>query len=411
MGKISVHGLGKAYRKYPSRWGRLKEWVFPWGRAQHALKWVLQDLNFEVQPGQALGIIGINGAGKSTLLKMIAQTSHPTTGTITTTGRVAALLELGMGFHPEFTGRENSIMAGQLLGLSAEEVQALMPSIEEFAEIGDYIDAPVRVYSSGMQVRLAFSLATAVRPDILIVDEALSVGDVYFQHKSFSRIRDFRKQGTTLLIVSHDKAAIQAVCDSAILIDGGRIRMEGAPESVMDFYNALIADREAVAVQQTRCDTGAVQTKSGTGEASLSGIYMLNDAGERISVVRVGQRVRLVLEIFCRETIPQLVVGFMIKDRLGLPVFGTNTYYLGKILFDLPAGARPRVEFVFSANVGVGNYSIAIALHENHEHIGKNYEWRDLAFMFDVTNVDKVGFVGGAWLSVEAHVAAEAGVL
>lgn len=410
MGTISVKALGKAYRQYPSRWGRLKEWLFPWGRPRHALKWVLQDLNFEVEPGQALGIIGINGAGKSTLLKMIARTSEPTAGVVETSGRVAALLELGMGFHPEFSGRENAVMAGQLLGLTAEQVQELMPEIEAFAEIGDYIDAPVRVYSSGMQVRLAFSLATAVRPDILIVDEALSVGDVYFQHKSFARIREFRSQGTTLLIVSHDKAAIQAVCDRAILIDGGKLRMVGEPEAVMDFYNALIADREAVAVQQTISETGVAQTKSGTGEATIASIFMLDCTDKPVRVVRVGQQIRLVVEVCCHEAIPQLVVGFMIKDRLGLPVFGTNTHYLRKTLFDLPAGARPRVVFEFDANVGVGSYSIAIALHENHEHVGKNYEWRDLALMFDVINVDKTGFVGGAWLSVEAQVEADKGV-
>lgn len=406
MGKISVHGLGKAYRQYASRWGRLREWLLLWGKPRHSLKWVLQDLNFEVQPGQALGIIGINGAGKSTLLKMIARTSCPTVGYVETTGRVAALLELGMGFHPEFSGRENAVMAGQLLGLSAEQVLGLMPEIEAFAEIGDYINAPVRVYSSGMQVRLAFSVATAVRPDILIVDEALSVGDVYFQHKSFARIREFRAQGTTLLIVSHDKAAIQAVCDSAILIDGGRLRMKGEPEAVMDFYNALIADREAVAVKQSISDSGAMQTQSGTGEATIAHVSICDVDNQSISVVRVGQQIRIVVKVYCHEQIPQLVVGFMIKDRLGLPVFGTNTHYLAEPLFDLLPGAQPTVCFEFPANIGVGSYSLAIALHENHEHVGKNYEWRDLALIFDVTNVDKSGFVGGAWLPVSVQVTA-----
>jgi lipopolysaccharide transport system ATP-binding protein len=157
---------------------------------------------------------------------------------------VAALLELGMGFHPDFTGRQNAHMAGQLIGLTAAEITSLMPEIEAFAEIGDYIDMPVRVYSSGMQMRLAFSIATCKRPDILIVDEALSVGDSYFQHKSFNRIRSFGQQGTTLLIVSHDKSAIQAICSRAILLKDGAVAMQGDPETVMDFYNALIADVE-----------------------------------------------------------------------------------------------------------------------------------------------------------------------
>lgn len=229
MGTITVSNLGKAYKQYPTRWSRLVEWLDPRRKQHHTLHWVLRDVNFTVRAGEALGIIGINGAGKSTLLKMIVGTTQPTVGSVTMTGRVAALLELGMGFHPDFTGRQNVMMAGQLLGYSVDELLALMPEIEAFAEIGEYIDQPVRVYSSGMQVRLAFSVATARRPDVLIVDEALSVGDAYFQHKSFDRIREFRTQGTTLLIVAHDKAAIQAICDHAILLNAGRLEMEGRP--------------------------------------------------------------------------------------------------------------------------------------------------------------------------------------
>ena len=189
MGTIHVSSLGKAYKQYRTRWSRLAEWVLPFLGLRHTLKWVLKDISFRVEPGEAVGIIGINGAGKSTLLKLITGTAQPTTGSVQITGRLTALLELGMGFHPDFTGRQNAFMAGQLIGLSGAEITALMPQIEAFAEIGDYIDQPVRVYSSGMQMRLAFSLATAKRPDVLIVDEALSVGDAYFQHKSFERIR------------------------------------------------------------------------------------------------------------------------------------------------------------------------------------------------------------------------------
>jgi lipopolysaccharide transport system ATP-binding protein len=231
MSYIKVHNVGKAYKQYASKTGRLREWLSPFNTVKHKLKWILQDISFNVEPGEALGIIGINGAGKSTLLKLITGTAKPTCGDIELSGRVAALLELGMGFHPDFTGRQNVYMSGQLLGIPVETLTKLMPEIEAFAEIGDYIDQPVRVYSSGMQVRLAFSVATAIRPDILIVDEALSVGDAYFQHKSFERIREFRKLGTTLLLVSHDKQAIQGICDRAILLNKGRIEMEGETES------------------------------------------------------------------------------------------------------------------------------------------------------------------------------------
>jgi len=258
MGTITVTNLGKAYKQYPNRWSRLAEWVLPGSKPRHSLKWVMQGVSFSVQPGEAVGIIGINGAGKSTLLKMITGTTQPTTGSVHITGRIAALLELGMGFHPDFTGRQNAFMAGQLLGYSVEEIAHLMPDIEAFAEIGDYIDQPVRVYSSGMQMRLAFSVATAHRPDVLVVDEALSVGDAYFQHKSFDRIRAFRKQGTTLLIVSHDKAAIQSICDHAILLNGGKLAMAGQPEAVMDYYNAMLADHQNQTVKQEILPDGKV---------------------------------------------------------------------------------------------------------------------------------------------------------
>ena len=270
MGTINVTNLGKAYKQYPSRWSRLIEWMDPRVRPRHRLHWVLQDLSFSVSAGEALAIIGINGAGKSTLLKMIVGTTQPTTGSVQMVGRVAALLELGMGFHPDFTGRQNALMAGQLLGMSVEEVSARMPEIEEFAEIGEYIDQPVRVYSSGMQVRLAFAVATASRPDVLVVDEALSVGDIYFQHKSFDRIREFRKQGTTLLIVSHDKASIQSICDRAILLNAGKLAMEGTPEAVMDYYNALLAAHQKQSIRQEVLANGKLQTISGTGRRSIS---------------------------------------------------------------------------------------------------------------------------------------------
>lgn len=398
MGTITVTNLGKAYRQYPNRWSRLAEWAIPCSKPRHHLHWVLQDINFTVNPGEAVGIIGINGAGKSTLLKMITGTTQPTTGSVHITGRVAALLELGMGFHPDFTGRQNAFMAGQLLGYSVEEIARLMPEIEAFAEIGDYLDQPVRVYSSGMQMRLAFSVATAHRPDVLIVDEALSVGDTYFQHKSFDRIRQFRKQGTTLLIVSHDKASIQSICDRAILLNAGRLAMEGEPEAVMDYYNAMLAERENQTVRQQVTDTGKVQTISGSGEATVTEIALLNEQEELVDVVNVGQPVKLKVVVEAKAAIPELVLGYMIKDRLGQPVFGTNTYHLKRKLTDVPSGAVTTFIFGFSANLGPGTYSIAVALHTADTHISRNYEWRDLAATFDVINIDKDDFVGAAWL-------------
>ncbi|HBM65962.1 MAG TPA: sugar ABC transporter ATP-binding protein [Pseudomonas sp.] len=398
MGTISVSNLGKAYKQYPTRWSRLAEWITPGHRPRHSLKWVLQGISFTVNPGEAVGIIGINGAGKSTLLKMITGTTQPTTGEVRMAGRVAALLELGMGFHPDFTGRQNAFMAGQLLGYSVDEIARLMPEIEAFAEIGDYIDQPVRVYSSGMQVRLAFSVATAIRPDILIIDEALSVGDAYFQHKSFERIREFRKQGTTLLIVSHDKQAIQSICDRAILLNAGRLAMEGEPEAVMDYYNALLAGHQNQTVKQEATADGKVQTISGTGEAVVTDIALLDANGQRVEMVDVGQSVTLQIQVRTHAPIGRLVLGYGIKDRLGQVIYGTNTDLKKQVLNDVPADSSIRFDIAFPANLGPGTYSVQTALVSTDTHLVNNYEWRDLALLFNVVNINKPHFAGIAWL-------------
>ncbi|UVE17952.1 ABC transporter ATP-binding protein [Pseudomonas sp. LS44] len=404
MGSIRVNQLGKAYKQYPSRWARLAEWLLPFSRPRHQLHWVLQDVSFQIQPGEALGIIGINGAGKSTLLKMITGTTQANAGSIEIHGRVAALLELGMGFHPDFSGRQNVFMAGQLLGLGMEELQALMPEIEAFAEIGEYLDQPVRTYSSGMQMRLAFSVATARRPDVLIVDEALSVGDAYFQHKSFERIREFRKAGTTLLIVSHDRQAIQSLCDRAILLANGRLALEGAPEEVMDFYSAMLAEREQQTVRQERLANGKVRTISGTGEAGFADIALLNAHGQRVEVIEVGSQVTLEVTIDVKVDIPRLVLGFMIKDRMGQAIYGINTHRLGQAMEQVAAGERIIYRFDFMAALGKGNYSIALSLSRFDSHLDTNYEWRDFALVFHVINVKQADFVGCTWLNSHATV-------
>lgn len=398
MSSITVTNLGKAYKKYPTKWARLREWLIPFAPENHTLHWVLKDLSFKVEPGEALGIIGVNGAGKSTLLKMITGTTQPTVGHVHMTGRVAALLELGMGFHADFTGRQNAIMAGQLIGYQVEEIHRLMPEIEAFAEIGEYIDQPVRMYSSGMQMRLAFSVATAIRPDVLIVDEALSVGDAYFQHKSFERIREFRRLGTTLLIVSHDKAAIQSICDRAILLSKGKLAFEGKPEAVMDYYNAMLADHQNQNVTQEVVADGSIQTVSGTGEATVSKIQITDQRGKPLEVVDVGQEVRLKVEVLVKADIDRLVLGYGIKDRLGQVVYGTNTDLKKQPLEHVKAGERYSFDIAFNANFGIGTYSIQTALVSTDSHLVNNYEWRDLATVFNVVNISKPHFAGTSWM-------------
>ncbi|WP_339453121.1 ABC transporter ATP-binding protein [Pseudomonas sp. EA_5y_Pfl2_R50] len=404
MGHIRVSGLAKAYKQYPNRWSRLVEWLVPFSRPRHHLHWVLQDIDFEIQPGEAVGIVGVNGAGKSTLLKMITGTTQATRGQIQLQGRVAALLELGMGFHPDFTGRQNAFMAGQLLGMQVEEIQALMPLIESFAEIGEAIDQPVRTYSSGMQMRLAFSVATARRPDILIVDEALSVGDAYFQHKSFERIRSFRKAGTTLLIVSHDRSAIQSICDTAILLEDGRLAMRGKPEEVMDYYNAMLAQREGQIVRQEMLANGQMQTISGTGEAGIVSVRLLDTQGRSLEVAEVGQPVVLEVQAQVRTDIERLVLGFLIKDRLGQAIYGINTHRLDQAVTDLTAGERVTFRFAFDMRLGKGSYSVALSLSRLDSHLDRNYEWRDLGLVFHVINNRQENFVGCSWLEAQTSI-------
>jgi len=399
MGTINIRNLGKAYVRYPSRWARLREWLLP--SKPYERHWVLRGIDLDIEAGEAIGIVGANGAGKSTLLKMVTGTTLPTEGSIDIRGHVAALLELGMGFHPEFTGRQNVFMAGQLLGLQVDEITRLMPFIEDFAEIGDAIDQPVRTYSSGMQVRLAFSVATAHRPDVLIVDEALSVGDAYFQHKSFDRIRQLRAAGTTLLIVTHDRYAVQTICDRAVLLADGGVAMQGDPETVLDYYNALIARKEGTLIRQNELGDGSIQTVSGTGEASIVEVRLLNSAGEPINVVEVATPVVLEVRVRVDIAIDRLVLGYLIKDRFGQSINGINTHRLDRAIEGLVVGEEVVFRFGFAMNLGKGNYSIAFSLSRDDSHVDKNYEWRDRGLIFQVVNSLRENFVGCAWL--ESH--------
>ncbi|GAA5523457.1 vitamin B12 import ATP-binding protein BtuD [Microbulbifer aestuariivivens] len=367
--------------------------------------WVLKNVGFDVFPGEAVGFLGQNGAGKSTLLKLIAGTLTATEGSIQVNGRVAAILELGMGFNSDLTGRENVIHTAGLMGFSRSEINAALSEIESFAEIGKHFDQPVRTYSSGMQARVAFAIATAYRPDILIVDEALSVGDTYFQHKSFNRIREFREKGTTLIIVSHDRSTIQSICDRAILLDRGCMIKDGEPEEVFDFYNAIIAEKENSTLMIKRLPSGKVQTKSGTGEAQVTEIVLLGDSGAVTETVAVGEKVELRIKIKIHKQIDELVLGYGIKDRLGQVMYGTNSWHTNQIITNARAGDEYEFKILFNANFGAGSYSVVTALHNRETHLNANYEWRDLALVFSVVNSNEHQFSGCNWLKAEMVVA------
>jgi lipopolysaccharide transport system ATP-binding protein len=398
MDVIIVTKLGKAYKQYPSEWLRLIDIFSPFAKRHYELKWVLKDLTFNIKQGETLGIVGMNGAGKSTLLKMVAGILQPSTGDIKIHGKVSALLELGMGFHPDFTGRQNVNLSGNLLGYGSKEMELLMPEIEEFSEIGEYLDKPIKFYSSGMQMRLAFSIATVKRPDILIVDEALSVGDVYFQHKSFSRIRKFRDQGTTILMVSHDKSVIQSICDRVILLESGCLKKDGPPDLVMDYYNASLANKTNTNITQQSDKDGRFKTQSGSGEVKIKTVEILNENKVPIEFIEVGQKITLKISITAYENLPSIVLGYLIKDRLGQSVYGTNTYYLDQKISNLQKDNSYEYFFTFHANIGEGSYSISVGVHRDENHIDKNYDWQDLATTFNIINGAYKKFIGVNWL-------------
>jgi len=395
---LQVRNLTKIYSLYDRPIDRLKEALDPRRKKYHRDFYALNDISFDVKRGETLGIIGKNGSGKSTLLKIISGVLASTSGAYRVNGNIASLLELGTGFNPELTGIENVYFNGTLFGLSKKEIDGKLDSIVEFADIGEFVNQPVKLYSSGMFVRLAFSVAVNLDPEILIVDEALSVGDTYFQHKSFERIRQLNRRGTTLLIVSHDKNAILSICDSVILLNAGAFVMQDEPETVMDYYNAILSENTGSIVRQKTADGGKIQSISGTREAVVEDVALLDAENNRVETVNVGQQVRLRIVVRSAADIEHPVIGYMIKDRFGQSVFGTNTCHLEHDIVKLRRGEPYTLDFKFGVDLGEGSYSVAVALHTAETHITKSYEWRDLALVFKVVNADKSKFAGVAWL-------------
>lgn len=410
MGRIVARGLGKKFRVYRRARDQLLEWISRGDKVLHRAEWALRDIDFEVNEGESVGIIGMNGAGKSTLLRILSGTTLATEGTFEVHGRVAALLELGLGIHPEFDGWQNAALACRLLGVEEEEIERILPWVQEFSELGDHMDQAVRTYSTGMQVRLAFSAATAVRPDVLMVDEALSVGDAYFQHKSMSRIRQFREEGTTLLFVTHDPGAVKSLCDRALLLEAGRVVLDDAPDAVFDYYNARIAQREKDAsIEQHKDAEGRSSTRSGSREAEIVSVVVEDENGEAARLFRVGSvaTVRCRLKLNAAMACP--TVGFVLRDRLGADVFGSNTFHLGVEGAEGTAGDTFEAEFQTTLHLGPGTYSLSIALHRDHAHVDSNYDWWDRAALIEVVPGDAPPFTGVAALPIRSTVRRESG--
>ena len=402
---VDVNNLGKRFKSYPSRWARLGEWLSGGIYTAHADQWAIRNISFDVQAGESLGIIGQNGAGKSTLLKILTGTTQPTEGRLSTEGRVSALLELGMGFHPDFSGMENARLACQMSGIGGDETKMLLPEIESFSELGDYLNQPLRVYSTGMQMRLAFSTATVVRPDVLIVDEALSVGDAYFQHKCIQRIRSFIEDGTTLLFVSHDPGAVKSLCDRAILLDRGILIQQGPPDDVLDYYNAMIAQKSKdEEIKQVETTSGKSTTRSGSGKARIKKVEILAENGQPARAFRVGETARVECQCAFLADVENATIGVLIRDRLGNDVFGTNTHHLNLEKSDYRSGEQITATFTIQLNLGYGNYAVSVAVHSGSDHLAGNWDWWDNCVVFQVFPDNSFPFIGLAALPTEIDI-------
>jgi lipopolysaccharide transport system ATP-binding protein len=385
MGTLVVSNVSKAYKRYPGKWTRAREWLF--GTPCHESTWILRDINFRVEPGEAVGIVGVNGAGKSTLLKIITGTTQPTSGHVFTNGRVAALLELGMGFHPDFTGRQNALMAGQLAGLSQDQTIELMPSIEQFADIGMYFDQPIRIYSSGMQARVAFAVATASRPDILIVDEVLSVGDLAFQAKCMIRMNALLDAGCTILFVSHAPNQVRQFCSTALYISGGRVKAFGPAEEICDLYQNDLADQGRAFIEPSRTPDKAEALVPSTFSTKLDVALRKNSVGgsaggrldlefiwfdifdiHGVAISSCKSEQEVVFRACIKAnlvTIAGANVGLLVADKSGYHLFACNTNYYDIFLPSMKPGDHVVVEWQFKMPLASGDLRIDIGIKES----------------------------------------------
>lgn len=401
---ISVRHLAKSYRIFGHPGDRLKQAVSFGFRRFYRRFTALEDVSFDIKKGETVGIIGRNGSGKSTLLQLVCGILKPSGGTVRVSGRVSALLELGAGFNAEFTGRENVYFHGTLMGFTKAQMDQRFEDIANFADIGEYIDQPVRTYSSGMFVRLAFAVAVHVEPDILVVDEALSVGDVVFQHKSKKKVQNLIDAGANLLLVSHDRNLIVSTCDRCILMHKGRVAMDGPSSEVFDYYHAMESAKSDEQISSNRLDSGRAQVVSGSGEARVVDIRLLGANSNQLGVLEVGMPIVFEFLVRAFRAIPKLVFGFVIRDRFGQSVFSTNTSRFEKSPVDVPAGAEITFKFSLRANMGAGSYSVSSFVAGSIDGFDSNYESRELAFFFEVQNVSHPLFAGTAWLDPELTV-------
>ena len=385
---LEVKNITKIYKIYKSNFDRLKEIFLK--KTCHKEFIANKDVSFDLYEGETLGIIGVNGAGKSTILKMIAGVIVPTSGEIKRHGRVTALLELGTGFNQEMTGYENIFLNGTLIGMSKEEIEKKISQIIDFSELGEYIDEPMKTYSSGMVMRLAFSIAIFSEPQILIVDEALSVGDAHFSAKCTKALRQRKEQNMSIIYVSHDLNSLKLLCDRVILLNKGEIVEEGDPESVINIYNLLISklndkdeDIKIKADKKSSYGVFDVEIES----VAIRG--MLSNS----STISAGEESIVDIHIKSNKDVKNMTIGIIIRDRFGQDIFGTNTYY-HDIKVDFEKDKSYICSYHMPLNIGVGKYTITAAIHTDESHVNYCSHWIDSAVDFEVAGIVGNYFIG-----------------
>lgn len=363
MNAVEFQGVSKSYAIYNAPGDRLKELLSLNRLNRHKNFWALHDISFEVKRGETFCVVGENGSGKSTLLQMVAGILHPTSGTVAVNGRVSALLELGAGFNPEFSGRDNVYLNGSILGLTTRQIDQRYKDIEHFAEIGPFINQPVKTYSSGMVVRLAFAVAINVDPEILLVDEALAVGDIYFRQRCMRKVHELRARGVTILFVSHAVSDVKAIGDRAMWLDHGRLIEIGEPEGVVSKYLAAMTVKDSTYLLRKAGD-GEMQPRSGPvhapevvetipnidhrfgdGRAEVIGIAVLDEQGRSLYTLDPGSRILVRISVRARQDLAMPIVGFMLRNQLGMDFSGTNTAREGYELPAMQAGDVFTVDF------------------------------------------------------------------
>ena len=399
---VSIESVSKQYRIYDRPADRLKETLTRGRWKAHREFWALKDISFKVEAGTTTGIVGPNGSGKSTLLQIITGTLEPTHGSVSIEGRVAALLELGAGFNPEFTGIENIFMNASLMGFSGAETENLLPEIASFAEIGDFIYQPLKTYSSGMYVRLAFAVAIAVAPQILIIDEALAVGDAVFQHRCMRRIKEMQENGTTILFVSHDPASVRALCNRAILLNHGEKIAEGTPPDVLNRYQKIIMARQQAyeanvkPAERTATANESFERKAtplsylyrhGDHSAEVLQVELLDSALRPTELVETGEPLVVRIVYVANADLDDVVCGFLIRNRHGIHVYGTNTE-LQEVPFEkVKRGQLIEVTFEFNCWLAPEMFSLCVAVHSSP---GVSFDWLDGCLFFRVMSATRM---------------------